>query len=770
MRPYLAIITDSFRAAFASRVLWMVLAAITLLLVVLAPIGFREVYTVDFSRGDLLDPQRMTGTLAAAAESDEASAVKNIFLALPEDLRTAITQASQSSEPTRDAPQSRQYAKAFTELTKTDDWYDPALWEGTIRLSELRTLDPMDGESMDQRLRQRRARLRIEGALPRLFVPRPERSLLFTYAWLETPLELPWRLPQFIDVMNQYIFPTILNLLLGVGAVFVGVLVTSPIIPEMFQPGSLHLLLSKPISRPALYIAKFVGGCAFVFLCVTLLVVGLWLIAGLRLGIWNYRFFYTIPVFVILFAVYYSVSALAGLHFRSAVVSVIVTVLFWLACFIVVQAGGIADTWITGPAKLKQIVPGTPKPLVVTALGSVQTIDMENSQREVLLPSTIRNRVTILGLEVEPGSGGEKILVARNDTADRRQFKLCQYGIAEPWEESDGIDLPAGTSRVTFLEDGGLIASASSGLYAISAAQIRSGIERQEEAPATPKRGGLLSGLSRLLSTPPKAFSPILPATIPYTPRGSLVVLPGRTPVEIALASSGNLYRLAQGEPDQPWSLLQSVTPDGDSLAGTLIAATKNRILFCRDKEPSRIYDAETFEQVGEFTLPENATVLSLHSDPHGPRILGVLSDQRVFQVDLEGSATLTFPAFPGQGRIEGIAWGDQGQLWVTHDVDRLSRVDVATKTIVQQAGPQRDLWRNIDAWVITPLRTILPQTGEVGEAVIALVSDRRDLLIGPPEENERQRLDVVRPLVTCGAFTLVMLFFGSLYVYRQDF
>ena len=42
MRQYLAIIKDSFRAAMASRVLYVLLALITLLLVALAPFHFVE--------------------------------------------------------------------------------------------------------------------------------------------------------------------------------------------------------------------------------------------------------------------------------------------------------------------------------------------------------------------------------------------------------------------------------------------------------------------------------------------------------------------------------------------------------------------------------------------------------------------------------------------------------------------------------------------------------------------------------------------------------
>ena len=40
MRPYLAIIADSFREALASRVLWILLILITLLLAALVPLSY----------------------------------------------------------------------------------------------------------------------------------------------------------------------------------------------------------------------------------------------------------------------------------------------------------------------------------------------------------------------------------------------------------------------------------------------------------------------------------------------------------------------------------------------------------------------------------------------------------------------------------------------------------------------------------------------------------------------------------------------------------
>ena len=53
MKAYLAVIKDSFREAFASRVLWILLVLITLLLLLLAPLGVKDEVAATLSRGDI---------------------------------------------------------------------------------------------------------------------------------------------------------------------------------------------------------------------------------------------------------------------------------------------------------------------------------------------------------------------------------------------------------------------------------------------------------------------------------------------------------------------------------------------------------------------------------------------------------------------------------------------------------------------------------------------------------------------------------------------
>jgi ABC-type transport system involved in multi-copper enzyme maturation permease subunit len=122
----------------------------------------------------------------------------------------------------------------------------------------------------------------------------------------------------------------------GVGAwvaVLVGIVITAFFIPNMLRKGTIDMLLVKPVRRPALLIFKYLGGLSFMFLNAALAVVGVWLVLGLRSGIWAPGFLLTIFVMTFFFAILYSVSALFGVLTRSPIVSILATVVVWAVLF-----------------------------------------------------------------------------------------------------------------------------------------------------------------------------------------------------------------------------------------------------------------------------------------------------------------------------------------------------------------------------------------------------------------------------------------------------
>ena len=91
MRPYLAIIKDSFRAALASRVLYVLLGLIVLFLLIIAPAHIRESLDTRIMRDrDLRDPSSLLQSLNEDRKEEDNLPAKRIWSQLSDDLKASI--------------------------------------------------------------------------------------------------------------------------------------------------------------------------------------------------------------------------------------------------------------------------------------------------------------------------------------------------------------------------------------------------------------------------------------------------------------------------------------------------------------------------------------------------------------------------------------------------------------------------------------------------------------------------------------------------------
>src|SRR5262245_39354657 len=114
----------------------------------------------------------------------------------------------------------------------------------------------------------------------------------------------------------------------GMIIILIAVIVTAFFIPNMLRPGSVVTLLSKPISRTTLLLFKYLGGLFFVLILATFTVGGVWLITGIRAGVWAPGVFAVVPLMTLSFAILYAVSTLAAVLTRNSIVAILVTVAF----------------------------------------------------------------------------------------------------------------------------------------------------------------------------------------------------------------------------------------------------------------------------------------------------------------------------------------------------------------------------------------------------------------------------------------------------------
>jgi hypothetical protein len=104
---------------------------------------------------------------------------------------------------------------------------------------------------------------------------------------------------------------------------------TAGFLPGFLDGRSISVLLAKPAPRWMLLAGKYVGVLVFVLCHATLFVGGTWVAIGLRTHIWDPTYLWCIPLLLLHFAVFFSMSLLIAVCTRSTVVCVFGSILFW---------------------------------------------------------------------------------------------------------------------------------------------------------------------------------------------------------------------------------------------------------------------------------------------------------------------------------------------------------------------------------------------------------------------------------------------------------
>ena len=105
-----------------------------------------------------------------------------------------------------------------------------------------------------------------------------------------------------------------LAMLISVIGLLLALMATSTLFPQMLQKGSVELLLCRPIPRWRVITARFLGGSSIMAFNALYLFFGVWLVLGLKSGIWTHGFplstFLVIFAFIILFSVVMAASTI----------------------------------------------------------------------------------------------------------------------------------------------------------------------------------------------------------------------------------------------------------------------------------------------------------------------------------------------------------------------------------------------------------------------------------------------------------------------------
>ncbi len=774
MRPYLAIVYDSFVDAARSRVLWVLLAAWTIVLAAIAPFGILQGTTTDIQNDQILDRVRLIDDLSAASNGWGTEAQRAVWKALDPNIQQQIVDR-QKNQKGGTLPMG-QLARGLTHALNKVELYTEKAWPTAAKRAELSDLPTKSGDQLTQSELQQRNRRLVELAFPGVIRTGESNAIWIGYAGIKVGDSIPLSRKQVEPFFEGAVLLIILKIGLGIVGVFIGIIVTAPMIPDLFQVGSLHLLLSKPISRSWLLIAKFVGGTAFIALNVSYLLVGFYLLVGLRLQIWNVGILWCIPIFIFVFMIYYSVSMLAGLIWRNAIISIVITILFWAFCTTIGITHGVMQGIVTVFPQIARIERVGKTTFAVTNHGSLQIWDSIDNKWQNAFGGNAGEESVIGPFWIESEKSlyfGRPVRIPfgiQSEGIKLKTAKLPELSSDEPpvpdalplWSDARvdaAPSFPARTRRVIAWEDS-LVAFTELGLYRLD-------IESAKAADA--KSAFSILDLPIFGGKPNQAYVKMTPDD--WQPEPPLDICYVASEKYFVVYSHGKLIRvdpMGVGQ-FQLGPTLDLGLPDG-SLA--LVACNDSVCLVATNKNGLLRIDCKTWQRMSPVETLQDLVPRSLkHSSSDGSfALLG--SDGNLWKIAAEAAKAEKIVA-SFQGTCSAVTIDQTGKWWIAHHVSQIVCWDAAKAQIVETIVPTWSLLERIYYWGVRPLYWANPKPAAVDIAIQRSLTKDDPLSFGRQttelEIDRTPQEDFWQPIWSNSLFIVVMLGVGCWYMHRQD-
>jgi hypothetical protein len=766
MRPYLAVFKDSFREAFASRILWLVTGLITLVLFVgLAPFALREETAYRFQRNEFRNGPEFLQLLASQQSSETPSAAKRVWSSLPESLRHRLhtvskTNVNEQIEVLRDV------RSEFNGMIENKDLYDPKLWPSNNLTGEARRLAERGWDDLSTDERHRFNRLLIDAAFPDFVLPAPGRNLYAEWFGYRFGAPLPFE-PKQLGLLVHFALAVLTTFLAGIMGVLIAILVTAPTVPQTFEAGAIDLLLSKPVSRSLLFLTKFFGASTFILLNSIYLIGGMWLIAGLRFDIWSVKLLWCIPVFLFLFVIYYSISALTGVIWRNAIVSVCCTALFWGVCFTVGTAKSIAESTFLDPVRTSAIIPAGEKLLSVNRSGETSEWAGEHQTWEEVFRGRdeggVRfiSRSSLIGPVYDPKN--ERIVAIESKRTGFELFggsgKLLIGQRKQEWRRMENAVTPSNPQALLIDPKGQIIVISLTGIFRFQ------GDAAREHRPfklfgvdIAPQESGKFE---RIGPTPEQKWRRPFAAAINHDD--------GR----IAVYSHGTLTVLTADSAGQ-YTVKHQV--DVETEKGAALDFVGGRIALGTADGRVRIFDGASLIEQAALTPRAKAKPRRIAGSPDGRRMAVLFDDGHVWMYDVNEQAPIT-ARIDGQGDISAIAFSSESRLLAADRFGRVTayRLDPFEHGNSYQSPP--DTVQVLYRYLVMPLYTVFPKPGELDSVVTSLVVgdpiELFDQTRGTRDEvnrDDKGPIDIWPVIWSNAIFLAVVLAITCVYIERKDF
>jgi ABC-type transport system involved in multi-copper enzyme maturation permease subunit len=117
--------------------------------------------------------------------------------------------------------------------------------------------------------------------------------------------------------------------LAGTFGILFAIAATAFFVPRMLEKGAADVVFSKPVSRFALLMTRYIAGLLFTTVLAVVMIGGMHLGFLLVSGWSDPGFLWSIPILIYVFAVVHAVSVLVGVLTRSSVAAMLVTLIFY---------------------------------------------------------------------------------------------------------------------------------------------------------------------------------------------------------------------------------------------------------------------------------------------------------------------------------------------------------------------------------------------------------------------------------------------------------
>jgi len=110
--------------------------------------------------------------------------------------------------------------------------------------------------------------------------------------------------------------------------IFLGIFATAGLIPSMLEKGTVELYLSKPMPRTQILLARSLGACAGIGANLLYFAIAIWLVFGVKVGVWHVGFLLATVMAIVVYVFYFSLVAFTAVISRSTGFAIMLAFVF----------------------------------------------------------------------------------------------------------------------------------------------------------------------------------------------------------------------------------------------------------------------------------------------------------------------------------------------------------------------------------------------------------------------------------------------------------